>query len=414
MFNGEAFGREMVSVVKDYVDRATAPLHARISTLEAVAPQHGEPGPQGRGIASAEIRNGLLILRLTDDHEIVVGDVKGADGAPPDLEAINATIRGVVKEVVTEAVTDLELPQGEQGERGEPGAAGATPEAVAEILLHGVTDFDDRLKARVDEAVSALTLPQGERGEQGQPGEDGISPEPEVIAELMVDTVKALVDEVVAALPLQQGEQGDPGPRGEPGRDGISPEPEQVAEAMAGTVKSLVEEAVAALPLQKGDPGERGERGEPGKDGRGLAACLIDRNGHLIATFSDGSTADIGPVLGRDGTDGKDGERGHDGKDGRDGFNLDDFDVNMSEDGRTIILSFAQGEQRFDAELKFPAPIYRGVFKAEDVYEPGDLVTWGGSLWHCDAKTSEKPEAGPWRLCVRKGRDGKDGKDLIK
>jgi len=63
--------------------------------------------------------------------------------------------------------------------------------------------------------------------------------------------------------------------------------------------------------------------------------------------------------------------------------------------------------------------IYRGVF-TEGEFMPGDTVTWAGAMWHCDEKTSDKPgEIGSkgWTLCVKKGRDGKDGvngKDLTK
>lgn len=54
---------------------------------------------------------------------------------------------------------------------------------------------------------------------------------------------------------------------------------------------------------------------------------------------------------------------------------------------------------------------YRGVYKAGETYEPHDCATWGGSLWFCKQATTEKPDVGPWQLCVKKGRDGRDGKD---
>jgi len=75
-------------------------------------------------------------------------------------------------------------------------------------------------------------------------------------------------------------------------------------------------------------------------------------------------------------------------------------------------MSFTQGEVRHTYELQFPVAIYRGVFKAGETYQYGDLVTWGGSLWHAEKETGEKPD-GPesgFRLAVKKGRDGKDAK----
>jgi len=52
---------------------------------------------------------------------------------------------------------------------------------------------------------------------------------------------------------------------------------------------------------------------------------------------------------------------------------------------------------------------YRGVFLAGADYQPGDLVTWGGSAWHCNAATTARPgeAAEAWTLMVKRGRDGK-------
>lgn len=58
-----------------------------------------------------------------------------------------------------------------------------------------------------------------------------------------------------------------------------------------------------------------------------------------------------------------------------------------------------------------PVMIYQGVFKSGQEYLPGDTVTWGGSLWHCDERTLDKPgEAGSkgWTLAAKRGRDGRD------
>lgn len=51
--------------------------------------------------------------------------------------------------------------------------------------------------------------------------------------------------------------------------------------------------------------------------------------------------------------------------------------------------------------------IYKGVYEAEAEYIKGDLVTWGGSIWHCNEKTTIRPREGTkeWTLAVKKGRD---------
>lgn len=104
------------------------------------------------------------------------------------------------------------------------------------------------------------------------------------------------------------------------------------------------------------------------------------------------------------------GEPGKDGNDGRDGFKLEDFDVRVLEDDRTIEFSFKSGEHQHIATLKWPTMLYRGVFKEGSRYERGDTVTWGGSLWHCDEPTTSKPGDEHWTLASKKGRDGKDAK----
>lgn len=157
----------------------------------------------------------------------------------------------------------------------------------------------------------------------------------------------------------------------------------------------------------KGDPGERGEKGEPGekgadgRDGVGLADALIDADGRLVLTMTDGTTKALGVVKGADGRDGEPGKT----------FTLDDFEV-VPMDERTIKMGFVYGEVMHSFELEFPVPIYRGRFQIGEKYARGDLATWGGHLWHCDedrGKKPDEPESG-WTLAVKRGRDGKDYK----
>jgi hypothetical protein len=223
---------------------------------------------------------------------------------------------------------------------------------------------------------------------------------------------KALAERIAAleAVEPQPGEKGEPGPAGE----GVDPE------TVASMIAEAVERAVAALPPAekggKGDPGERGERGPAGeagaagekgadgKDGCGIKDLLIDRDGAHVATMDDGRTKSLGIVVG------KDGEPGKPGSDGADGFGLDDFDIEPGADGRTVKLLFTRGEVRHAYELQFPVMIYREVYQEGAEYQPGDTVTWGGSLWVAQRATNAKPD-GPesgWRLAVKRGRDGKD------
>ncbi|MBC8638273.1 hypothetical protein IAG25_15735 [Caballeronia sp. EK] len=67
------------------------------------------------------------------------------------------------------------------------------------------------------------------------------------------------------------------------------------------------------------------------------------------------------------------------------------------------------------ATFALPVMIYRGVFVAGETYKAGDVVTWAGSLWHCNATTDTKPDAGgdAWTLAAKRGRDGKDARMSI-
>jgi hypothetical protein len=43
---------------------------------------------------------------------------------------------------------------------------------------------------------------------------------------------------------------------------------------------------------------------------------------------------------------------------------------------------------------------------------PGNVCSYAGSMWHCNEPTTSKPGTGPeFSLCVKRGRDGKDGKN---
>lgn len=188
-----------------------------------------------------------------------------------------------------------------------------------------------------------------------------------------------------------------------------------VAQATAPLLRRI--EALEARPLpDRGERGEPGPQGEPGRDGVGVRDGFLQREGVLILSLSDGTTRDLGVVVGkdgvdgRDGIDGKDGDKGEPGKDGRDGFDLESFDC-VPTDERTIEMRFQQKDVLHTYELELPVLIDRGVYKAGEKYKRGDCVTWGGSLWIAQKETEAKPETDDsWRLAVKKGRDGKDSK----
>jgi len=67
----------------------------------------------------------------------------------------------------------------------------------------------------------------------------------------------------------------------------------------------------------------------------------------------------------------------------------------------------AELEGRIEQQKALP---WRGVWKSSETYEPGQLVTFRGSMWHCNRTvTGDEPGADltAFTLCVKKGRDGR-------
>lgn len=207
---------------------------------------------------------------------------------------------------------------------------------------------------------------------------DGKDVAPEVLAQMVGEAVS----EAVRRLPAP--------------RDGKSITIEDVS--------PLIDEAVAKAVAEIPTP----------KDGVGLAGSLIDRTGSLIVTMTDGSTRDLGLVVGKDADQGALEKLIRDSvaaipvpKDGQDGFGFDD--MAFEHDGeRGFVLRFVKGERTKEFAFTVPVVIDRGVYKDGQTYAPGDGVTWAGSYWIAQKETSAKPDSGEgFRLAVKRGRDAK-------
>jgi hypothetical protein len=117
---------------------------------------------------------------------------------------------------------------------------------------------------------------------------------------------------------------------------------------------------------------------------------------------------------GKDGANGLDGKSGLDGKDGKDGFSLNNFAAEFDGD-RSLILKFSDGFITKSHTIRLPFMRQEGIYIEGKSYGLGDVVTWGGSQWHCNEDTVTKPGDGnkAWTLIVKRGRDGKDGRDAV-
>lgn len=256
-------------------------------------------------------------------------------------------------------------------------------DVVATAVKAATTPLIDRLDAQA-KLIADLEAREIPTAIKGDPGEVDMERVAEIVAEQLGDAiaqipapkdgesvdmaeVRRLVDEAVAELPA-------PAP--------VEPDPEAIAVA----VKESVSKAVSELPVAK-----------DGSPGVGLADALIDKDGNLVITMTDGRTKTLGKVVGKDG-------------DNAPPFTLDNFELQPI-DERTVDLRFTHGGECHSFELAFPVPIYRGVWTDAE-YTRGDMVTWAGSVWHADKATAAKPDTpdSGWKLAVKRGRDGKDAK----
>lgn len=358
-------GKELAPVLGALAElrRENAALAARLAAAEARAPVPAV------GIADAlKDSDGILVLTLTDGTTARTGIRDGRDAEP---------VEPLIAEAVRAAVADL--PAAEPGRPGKDVDMAAVERMVADAVsalpsAKPGKDADPALIAQmVADAVAALP-----------PAEKGKDADPEVIRSMVAEAVSTLP-------PPEKGKDADP----------------QVIEAM---VAERVAAAVAALPLAK--PGKDADpaavkamvdesvaeaigRLPVPKDGVGAADALIDRHGHLILTFTDGSTRNLGLVVGEG------------GKPGVDGFNLEDFSAEYDGE-RTLLLRFSRGDLVKEVSLSLPVVLDRGVWKEGAAYAAGDGVTWAGSFWVAQRATGGKPETtDDWRLAVKRGRDGK-------
>lgn len=333
MFDGKAFGAEIVGAVKTYMTNRLAPVMVRLDALEKKVE--------------------ALPLPSVDESDL--------DAVKSDLESIRASVSTDL-ESIRAALDNLpavpELPDVPEMVEAAVAEALAQDAAGVRAWMYGI-----------DEKFAAIPAPQ-----------DG--------KDIDIDEVRSIVAaevaRAVAAIPAPQ--------------DGAS--------ITADDVRPVVAECVAAAAFSL-------PRAKDGENGVGLAGALIDRHGNLIVTLSDGTTRELGAVVGKD-ADMAAVERSIAEKvaaipvptDGKDGVGFDDLDLVETDDG--VFLRFVRGD--IVKEFRLPIVTDRGIFQLGRSYNKGDGVTYAGSFWIAQEKTQEKPDSGKgWRLAVKRGRDGKDG-----
>ncbi|WP_260581192.1 hypothetical protein [Sphingopyxis sp. PET50] len=390
---------DIADVVSSAVKAATAPLIARNAELEAgnaalekrLAALEARELPSVAGLASVDTVRELPNLEgyVTDESvkTLVTDAVSAAIAeipAPLDGKSVEPE---QVQAMVDKAVAALPEPKrGEKGlgikdllidregqlvatfEDGSTKALGRVVGKDAEPLPVDPEQLAGVVRAEVEKAVAALPAPEPIMVEPREVDMDALR---EIVDELAQQSVSEQLPDAIKGIPVPEA----PAP--------IEPDMEAIGKMIADGVAK----AVGELPEPK-----------KGDDGVGVAGALIDKEGHLVLTTSDGRTHDLGLVVGKDG---KPGET----------FTLDDFDIEQT-DERTLEFKFLNGNMMHSFELEFPVPIFREAYKEGREYRKGDMVVWGGSLWAATKDTGAKPDTpdSGWMIAARRGRDAKPPK----
>lgn len=291
----------------------------------------------------------------------------------------------------------------------------------------GMHDYIARaLKPIVDRlnAVEARAPERGEKGEKGETGERGLQGESikgdpgqngtSVTADEVLPELNAALQKAIAAIPVPKD-----------GRDGRNAFEVAVSLGYDGPVedwlgslrgkdgahgKSVTPDEILPTVRQWFDALPRPADGKDGSDGKSVT--LAD-----VTDFMETSIAKWALEFERRASDliqrcidriekPKDGVHG---KDGRDAFDLEDVQLSLADDERTLVLAFVRGDVCVERSVVLTHPIYRGVWR-DGQFSKGDSVTFGGSTWIATRATASKPELDDsWRLAVKRGRDGKDG-----
>ena len=255
-----------------------------------------------------------------------------------------------------------------------------------EAELAKPVDMSAQVEHAVAAAVAALPAPK-----------DGKDAEP-------VD-VDSLVKMVLARVPAPAN-----GKDGEDGRNGFSVTLEDVQPMLDNAIKQIgqqaenaVAKAISAIPKpmdgRDGTNGKDGERGEKGADGLGVAGAMIDRDGALQITLTNGEVKSLGVVVGKD------------GQNGCDGISFEAFEIEyLPESHEMVVKATAAGRTK---ELRYPAGGIRpaGYWRDGTKAEAGEAWVHDGSLWIARSPTATKPESRceDWIIAARKGRDGERG-----
>ena len=215
----------------------------------------------------------------------------GADGLTPSIGENGNWWIGTTDTGVKAAATDGA--DGKDGADGTNGVDGRTPQLkIGDDNLWYVS-YDngqnwESLNVKATGEMGA-TGAQGEKGDKGDQGEQGIQG---------VQGEKGdKGDQGEQGIQGVQGEKGDKGDQGKQGIQGVQGE-----KGDAGADGASGQNGTNGINGKNGVNGQDGQNGQDGKDGqdgtagRGIDNAMIDNDGYLILTMTDGTTINAGLV----------------------------------------------------------------------------------------------------------------------
>ena len=257
----------------------------------------GADGTNGTdGLTPSIGENGNWWIGTTDTGVKAAGTdgtngTNGADGLTPSIGENGNWWIGATDTGVKAAATDGA--DGKDGADGTNGVDGRTPQLkIGDDNLWYVS-YDngqnwESLNVKATGEMGA-TGAQGEKGDKGDQGEQGIQG---------VQGEKGdKGDQGEQGIQGVQGEKGDKGDQGEQGIQGVQGE-----KGDAGADGASGQNGTNGINGKNGVNGQDGQNGQDGKDGqdgtagRGIDNAMIDNDGYLILTMTDGTTINAGLV----------------------------------------------------------------------------------------------------------------------
>ena len=269
----------------------------------------GEKGENGETPYIGE--NGNWWIGETDTGVKAAGTdgtngTNGADGLTPSIGENGNWWIGTTDTGVKAAATDGA--DGKDGADGTNGVDGRTPQLkIGDDNLWYVS-YDNgqnweslNVKATGEMGTTGAQGEKGDKGDQGEQGIQGVQGEKGDQGEQGIQGVQGEKgdkgDQGEQGIQGVQGEKGDKGDQGEQGIQGVQGE-----KGDAGADGASGQNGTNGINGKNGVNGQDGQNGQDGKDGqdgtagRGIDNAMIDNDGYLILTMTDGTTINAGLV----------------------------------------------------------------------------------------------------------------------